>query len=97
MKILLNNKELTNYLASFIEQCVYTHAEKIQLSDEKLSEVVQWANERKNKGKELNHEKIHGKIVKAVQDDLKTYKDAVKSEISFQKNRYYKTITKNSE
>jgi hypothetical protein len=97
MKILLNNKELTHYLASFIEQCVYTHIEKIQLSDEKLSEVILWASERKNKGKELNHEKIHSKIVKAVQDDLKKYTDAVKSEISFQKNRYYKTITKNSE
>jgi hypothetical protein len=97
MKILLNNKELTHYLASFIEHCVYTHIEKIQLSDEKLSEVIQWASERKNKGKELNHEKIHSKIVKAVQDDLKKYTDAVKSEISFQKNRYYKTITKNSD
>jgi hypothetical protein len=97
MKILLNNKELTHYLTSFIEHCVYTHIEKIQLSDEKLSEVIQWASERKNKGKELNHEKIHSKIVKAVQDDLKKYTDAVKSEISFQKNRYYKTITKNSD
>ena len=97
MKILLNNKELTNYLASFIEQCVYTHAEQIRPSYEKTNEVVQWANERKNKGKELNREKIYSKIVKAVQDDFKKYIDDVKSEISFQKNRYYKTITKNSE
>jgi hypothetical protein len=97
MKILLNKKELTHYLASFIEQCVYIHAAQIQPSDEKLNEVVQWANERKNNGKELNREKVYSKIVKAIEDDFKKYMHAVKSEISFQKNRYYKTITKNSE
>jgi hypothetical protein len=97
MKILLNNKEISHYLVSFIEKCVYTHVEKIQPSDEKLSGVVQWANERKNKGKELNREKVYDKIVKAIEDDLKTYVSILKSEIAFQKNRYHKTITKHSE
>jgi hypothetical protein len=94
MKILLNDKELSNYLVSLID--ISERISKITVPEESVKDVVGWALERKIKGKELNGEKLFDKISKAVNQDLRTYIITVKEEIQVSREFYHKNINKNA-
>ncbi len=90
MKILLNDKEVSNYLASLID--IYEHVSKIKVPETNTSEAVGWTLDRKAKGKGMNPEKVWDKIHKAVEQDTKNYVDSVKSEMSLLRDHYIKNI-----
>jgi hypothetical protein len=104
MKLLLNDKEIANYLLHTIG--VPAGLYKLRPTDRNAAECVQAFLKRKNKVREWNmnpevaraeKKKFASKLKKAVANDLTDYRNAVKQEKFNLRNAYFNTIHKEIE
>lgn len=102
MKLLLNDKEIANYLMHLLG--VPDELKKIPISDSHLAMTIQEFLERKAKRK-LPHapidketkRKFANKLVKAIEKDTSKWYDAIKTNKDNIRNAYFNSIHKNIE
>jgi len=92
MKLLLNDKEIVNFLLKLIDYWPYVN--EIQLQDSCLRESLEWANERKDNLNKFR-DKIKTKIRQGVKQDLRKYVDKIKINLEDRKKFYSRNIHKN--
>lgn len=95
MKLLVNDKEIANYLASIVD--VYRSINGIKLENRNLAETIKWILEGKNKKKVFDQrirEKARDKIYSSVAKDLKAYVDKVNQVLENHRSYYYQNIHK---
>jgi hypothetical protein len=91
MKLLLNDKEIANFLYSLID---HSDAYKtVTLADPYQSEVVLWWLSKKDDAKfikniEKHKNKLKERIIKTVRDDLKTYVEQIEENLKKRKKFY---------
>jgi hypothetical protein len=96
MKLLINDKELTNYLISLID--FYKDLQNIKLQEKNTSEAIAWACLKKGKTgyvPEKFNNKIKDKITYAVSSDLKEWIRSVKNHIKIKQDSLDKIIRSN--
>jgi hypothetical protein len=100
MKLLLNDKEIANFLYSLID---HSDAYKdVTLADPYQSEVVHWWLSKKDDTKfirniEKHKNKLKERIIKTVRDDLKAYVDQIEQNLKKRKEFYNNSLYKNIE
>ena len=95
MKLLVNDKEIANYLASLLE-FKNIHLE-VRYDQNHINEAITYAVGEKEKGKgkwQKKKLKIKDKIKTGVEKDLREYMYAVKLHLQSKRKRYYYTIHK---
>lgn len=93
MKLLINDKEIANYLTSLFDFLKY--GQEIQLKDTNLAEAVAYALTEKEKGKgkwQKKKLKIKDKIKTGIARDLQEYLNTAKNHIHNKKEEHYKKI-----
>ena len=96
MKVIVNRKELADFLISFID---YLPAcESIKMTEGNIGEAIYYVLEEKAKRKfDINkmRKKLKDKIRRGVSRDLEIYVEAVKTTIANRKTYYHSIVSKN--
>jgi len=101
MKLLLNDKEIANYLSSVLN--LKDLIKDIEIKDEHLESVISWfllKKEKKiGKGDDILvlSDKLQDKIHHAVSKDLRTYTNKVKETVDIYRKKYYLNIHKHTD
>lgn len=97
MKLLLNDKEIINFLVNSIDHL--TFAKQIEYDDRETAEQIYNWQEKKNSNKKFDpiaaQRKLKDKIENAVKNDTKNYKNKVNEIIGARKLHYREIIRKN--
>ncbi len=92
MKLLLNDKEIANFLASLID--VKDILSKIPYERTNVEGVIAWAIERKAKKGSVDSKKLKDKLDTAVHRDTKNYMSALKAKRQYCREFYIGNIRK---
>jgi hypothetical protein len=99
MKLLINDKEITNYLSSLID--VRDAIKSVELKNRNLEPVVEWILEKKSREGGLNivkfKLKFKEKLYSAIRKDLEAYVREVKEVVILYRKTYYTNIHKNTD
>ena len=96
MKLLINDKEIANYLTSLIDFSKY--GQEISLKEKNVSEAVAYALVEKEKGKgkwQKKKHKIKDKIKTGIERDVEEYLSLAKAHVREKRDRYYNIIHRN--
>jgi hypothetical protein len=98
MKLLLNDKEIANFLYSLIDHSAAY--KNVTLADPYQSECVLWWLSKKDDAKfikniEKHKNKLKERIIKTVRDDLKTFMSEVEKNLKIRKEFYNLRLYKN--
>jgi len=92
MKLLINDKELANFLASLID--IKEILKQVPYDSINTNEVVEWAVERKIKKGSVDPEKLKDKLNSAVHRDTKNYMVLLKEKRQYYREFYIENIKK---
>jgi hypothetical protein len=99
MKLLLNDKEIANYLSSLID--VRDAIKSVEFKNRNLEPVVEWILEKMGREGGLNIAKFKlkfkEKLYSAIRKDLETYIREVKEIINLYRKDYYTNINKHTD
>lgn len=96
LKLLLNNKEIANFLMSYID--IKAHIRKIPMNMSNTADTIIWIRTGLNKikkGKKLDsvvRKKYKDKILKSVGKDMRSYLFLVEKTIEYRREYYWKLI-----
>jgi len=96
MKVIVNKKEIVDFLISFIDHTPY--CQTIKMTEENIGESIYYVLEEKSKRKfdiKKMRKKLKDKIRRGVQRDLEIYVENIKTTIQHRKTFYHNLISKN--